>query len=168
MFVAGPVDAEQKVRSRIRRLARRNPEWLAVHGVPVGTDGAEVGPLVIGPGGVFMVEAKAHPGGRVRVSGSAFRVDDVPFPYISTSRHEALRAARCLSAACGFRVDVAGLVVLAGAEDLLVEEPSPGVHVIPDIALKSWLCSREPVLDGPTLAAVQAAAGRGSTWMLPG
>jgi hypothetical protein len=157
-------DGERRIGAQLSRLARRDPRWRYLSAVPAGIYGAHIDHLVIGPGGVYTVDARSHPGSRVSVRGNVFRVDGAAYPYVSNSRHEALRAARCLSAACGFGVDVVGVVALTGAEELAIRDPATDVHIIDDAALRAWFRRREPVLDAPTLAAVYDAARRATTW----
>lgn len=95
---------EEKVAAQIARASRREPGWRALHSIPVGERGADIDHLVIGPGGVFTINAKHHPGARVWVGGEAFFVNGQRHPYVRNSRHEAQRASVLLSAACGFRV----------------------------------------------------------------
>jgi hypothetical protein len=148
----------------LARLGRRGQRWRSLTEIPVGLDGGHIDHLVVGPGGIFTVDARSHPRSRISVRGNVFRVDGVAYPYISASRHEALRAARCLSAACGFPVEVMGLVVVIGAEEIAVEEDPIGVRVLADTALETWLRRREQRIDGPTFAAVYDAARRSTTW----
>ena len=159
-----PFDGERKISTQLARLARRDPRWRYLSAVPAGVYGAHIDHLVVGPGGVYTLDARSHPNSRIWVRGNVFRVDGAAYPYVSNSRHEALRAARCLSAACGFGVEVTGVIAVAGPEEISVREPAPDVHVVEHTALRSWLRGREPVLDAPTLAVVYDAARHASTW----
>lgn len=159
-----PFDGERKISTQLARLVRRDPRWRYLSAVPAGVYGAHIDHLVVGPGGVYTVDARSHPNSQIWVRGNVFRVDGAAYPYVSNSRHEALRAARCLSAACGFGVEVAGVIAVAGPEEFSVREPAADVHVVEHTALRSWLRARGPVLDPPTLAAVYDAARHASTW----
>lgn len=163
-FGSRVMDGEQRVSGQLARLVRRDPRWRCLNAVPAGINGAHIDHLVIGPGGVFTVDVKSHPGSRVWMRGNVFRVDGLAYPYISNSRHDALRASRCLSAACGFRVEVDGLVVLTGAEEIAIRERAADVHVLDHTALRPWVRSRPDVLDAPTVAAIFDAARRSTTW----
>lgn len=121
--VAPPVDrswragsaGEQRVGARLSALTRRDPLWQALHSVPVGSRGSDIDHVVMGPGGVFTLNTKHHRNGRVWVRGDAMLLGGHHQPYVRNSRHEAARASRILSAACGFLVPVRGLVVTVGA-----------------------------------------------------
>jgi hypothetical protein len=57
----------------------------------VGDNGADIDRLVIGPGGVFSLNAKHHPGGKVWVGGNTLMINGHRQPYIRNSRFEAQR-----------------------------------------------------------------------------
>jgi hypothetical protein len=119
---------------------------------------------VIGPGGVYTLNAKHHRGAKIWVAGSTFLVNGQRQPYLRNSRHEAARAVRLLTAACGFPVHVQGVVVPVGAGDLEIKTAPDDVHVVSRRALPGWLRSRPQTLDEPVVAAVFDVARRSTTW----
>ena len=143
-----------------------------LHAIPVGENGADIDHLVIGCGGVYTLNAKHHPGGKVWVAGNTFLVNGQRQPYLRNSRHEAQRASNLLTAACGFPVFAVGVVVPVGADDLTIKKAPDGVHVINRMRLARWLRHRPEVLDEGIVAAVYDAARRSTTWQpartLPG
>jgi hypothetical protein len=145
-------------------LAKKDPRWKFVHAIPVGENGSDIDHLVIGPSGVFSLNAKHHPGARIWVRDNAFRVNGMQQPYIRNSRHEALRAGRYLTAACGFPVAVAGVVVPVGADDVTIKQPPADVFVVNRMALAEWLRRRPPVLEDAAVEAIFEAARRSTTW----
>ena len=90
-------DGEEKVGSQLAKVARRDPRWRVLHAIPVGVRGSDIDHLVIGPGGVFAVNAKHHPGAKVWVGGITVTVDGFRQPYVRNSRYEANRAAKLLA-----------------------------------------------------------------------
>ncbi len=159
-------DGEQAVAAR---LARLGPEWKVLHAVPVGTRGSDIDHVVVGPAGVFTVNAKHHPNASVWVGGNTFMVNGQRQPYIRNSRHEARRAGRLLTAACGFPVAVTGLIAVMGAhEGFTVKEQPPGgdVHVMTRREVDRWLRNRGAgVLRQEQVEAVHDAARRSTTWV---
>jgi hypothetical protein len=147
-----------------RLVTRRDSRWRVLHSVPVGTRGADIDHVVIGPGGVFTVNAKCHPQARIWVGGDTVLVNGARQPYIRNSRHEAERASRRLTAACGFPVPVTGLVVPVNARDVVIKQAPIGVHIVNRRRLGRWLCRRVQVLDAMTVDAIYDAARRSSTW----
>ena len=107
------------VAGQLAKLARKDPRWRYLQAIPVGVNGSDIDHLAIGPGGVFGLNAKHHPGSNVWVGGNTLMINGQRQPYIRNSRHEAQRAGKLLTAACGFHVPVIGMVVPVGADWLL-------------------------------------------------
>jgi hypothetical protein len=157
-------DGEEKIGNLLAKLARKDPRWRFVHAIPVGDRGSDIDHLVIGPAGVFSVNTKHHPRAKIWVGGNTLMVNGVRQPYIRNSRHEAARAAKLLTAACGFPVQVEGLIVTVRAEKVVVKERPEGVHVVERIHLSRWLRRRPGDLGPETLDALFEAARRSTTW----
>ena len=113
---------------------------------------------------MFSLNAKHHPGAVIWIRDNAFKVNGQQQPYIRNSRHEALRAGRYLTAACGFPVAVAGVVVPVGADDVTIKQPPADVFVVNRMALADWLRRRPVVLEDATVEAIFEAARRSTTW----
>lgn len=92
-------DGEQAV---AEQLARTGAQWRILHAVPVGNRGSDIDHVVIGPGGVFTVNAKNHPKAAVWVGGDTMMVNGHRVPYVRNSRFEAKRASRLLADRAGF------------------------------------------------------------------
>jgi hypothetical protein len=85
-------------------------------------------------------------------------------PYIHNSRFEAQRATRLLTAACGFPVSVAGMVVPVGAGDITIKKPAGDVHIVSRMRLVGWLRDRPGVLTNGQIDAVFDVARCATTW----
>lgn len=124
--------------------------WKVLNDVPVGTHGGLIDHMVIGPGGVFTVTDRHHPGARVWAHGEAVTVDGELSPYVRNARFAAKRAARALTQATGRTVETTGLVVLAAREQSVAvrQQPRDGSVVLlrrQDVA--AWFEQRADVLD---------------------
>lgn len=75
-------DGEEKVAARLAKLAKKDPRWTFLHAIPVGENGSDIDHLVVGPGGVFTLNSKHHPGARIWIRGNAFRVNGTQVPYV--------------------------------------------------------------------------------------
>jgi hypothetical protein len=157
-------DGEEKVGRVLARHVQQEPGWRVLHSVPVGSRGSDIDHLVIGPGGVFSLNTKHHPRARVWVGGDTLLINGVRQPYLRNSRHESERASRLLSAACGFPVEVTGVVVPVNAADVVIKTPPVGVHVVNRRRLGRWLRRRVPTLDSSSVEAIYQAARRPTTW----
>lgn len=157
-------DGEQKVAGQLAKLAKKDPRWHYLHAIPVGVHGSDIDHLVIGPGGVFSLNAKHHPGSNVWVGGNTLMINGQRQPYIRNSRHEAQRASKLLTKACAFLVPVTGMVVPVGANNVTIKTPPEDVHVVNRMALSRWLRARPEVLSVEHVDAVYGAARRSTTW----
>jgi hypothetical protein len=157
-------DGEELVAAQLQRLVKKDPRWRFLHAIPVGTKGSDIDHVVVGPGGVFTLNAKHHRGGSVWVRRDTFMVNGQRFPYIRNSRHEASRASRLLTQACGFAVHARGVVVPVGADHLSVKDPPVDVAIVNRMALRDWLRRRPVILTDDQVACAFEAARRSTTW----
>jgi hypothetical protein len=157
-------DGEEKVAAQLAKLARKDPRWRYLHAIPIGENGADIDHFVVGPGGVFSLNAKHHPGSKVWVGGNTLMINGQRQPYIRNSRFEAQRAARLLTAACGFPVPVTGMVVPVGADDITIKSPPDDVHIVNRMRLVGWLRARPAIFTDEQIDAIFEAARKTSTW----
>ena len=155
---------EEKVGHQLARLAKKDPRWRVVHAIPAGNRGSDIDHLVIGPGGVFTVNAKHQPGASVWVGGDTSMVNGQRQPYIRNSRHEAARASRLLSAACGSPVAAHAVVVPVRAKNVTVRTKPDGVDVVPLSKLARWFRRRPATLDATTIQTVYDSGRWSTTW----
>ena len=153
-------DGEESV---ARELARLGDGWLTLHSVPVGRNGADIDHVLIGPGGVFTINAKNHSGARVWVGGDTVMIGQTRGPYVRNARFEAARAGRLLSAAVGQQVNVMGIVAMM-CDDITIKRPPGDVLVIGSRRLRKWLGGLGPSLTGDQVDAVFDRARRSTTW----
>lgn len=156
---------EQTVGARLEKL--RPLGWQVLHAVPVGTRGSDIDHVVIGWGGVYTLNTKTHPGGRVWVGEHAVRVSGQPTPYLRNSRHEAERASRLLSSAVGYPVPVrAALVFLTGSlvPNVTIKAKPADVAIYDRMDIPGVFKRAPRRLDAQQAAAIYEAARRCTTW----
>ncbi len=149
------------------QLARLGPQWHLLHAVRVGDRGSDIDHVVIGPGGVFTVNAKNHPHANVWVGGDTFMVNGQRLPYVRNSRFEARRAARMLTEHVGFPVDATGVIAVMGAHKGLTikAQPEDGKVVVTQRKrIRQLLLKRPPTLTAPEIDAIYEVARRSTTW----
>lgn len=155
-------DGEEAVAAQLAKLGAR---WRVLHAVPVGARGSDIDHLVIGPGGVFTLNAKHHPDASVWVRGDTFKVNGQNQPYVRNSRFEAERAARLLSAATDVRITAMGVIVVYGAtRGFTVKEQPEDVRVVARRQVARWLRRLPPALTGEQVEAMYEQARRSTTW----
>jgi hypothetical protein len=157
-------EAELEIAGMLQGLDGR---WRVLHAVPVGDRGSEVDYVVVGPAGVFTINTKHHPDAKVWVGGDTFKVNGHNQRYVRTSRHEAARAAKLLSARAGFDVDVRGIIAVVGAgHGLMVKEQPPDglVTVVTAPLLVKHLLTFANVLGTPSRDRIYNVARHLATW----
>ncbi|MEW2163537.1 nuclease-related domain-containing protein [Streptomyces sp. NPDC007084] len=118
---------ERRVGAELDRLRRHG--WHVLHSIPLPGE-ADLDHLLIGPGGVFSVNAKDHPGKSVHVGDDMVKIDEADLrPYARESRSEAERVQRVLSHYCGHPVPVEPVLVFVGVTDLEVAATQLKVRV---------------------------------------
>ncbi len=142
-------------------------EWTVLHSIPVAATGSGratmIDHLVIGPGGVFAINAKNHAGSRIWVNDRTFLVDGRNKDHLHAALREMTRASRLLSEAVGARVDVTPVVVVANPQSITLGVATPLVHVLSSSGLYRFL-HRRRVLSPADIARLSAAAADFSTW----
>lgn len=137
--------------------------WHAIHSVPVGERNSDIDHVVIGPGGVFTLNTKNHPGGKVWVAENALLVNGRKTQYLRNSRFEATRAAKLLTAGCGFQVEVLAVLVFVGV-DITVKARPADVRIVYREGLARWLKKLPSVLAADRVEAIFEVARRDVTW----
>jgi hypothetical protein len=154
---------EESLAAELRRIARPG-QWRYLHSVPVGSRGSDIDHVLIGPAGVFTINTKNHRGSNIWVGGNTFMVNGTRQHYIRNSRHEALRAGRLLSQACGFPVAARGVIAVVDPRSLTLKERPADVEVTTRVQLSRWLARQPQVLDPNQVDDIFRVARRSSTW----
>jgi len=155
-------EGEEEVGWQLRKLG---DGWRVIHGVPVGTNDADIDHVVFGPPGVFTLNTKNHIGGRVTVNSKAIYVNGTFQPYLAKSRAEGKRATKLLTASCGYEVTAQPLIVIM-ANELKIKNLTEGVHVVGRKQITRWLLNQSPTLLPEEVEAIYRIACRRSTWVL--
>jgi hypothetical protein len=157
-------DGEQAVADE---LANLGPPWRVLHAVRVGEKGSDIDHVVIGPGGVFTVNAKNHPDKSIWAGGDTFLVNGRQVPYVRNSRHEARRAAGRLTEQAGFPVEATGVIAVMGAHKgfTVKKQPEDGaVVVVQRRHITRFLLRVPPRLTARQIDAIYEVARRSTTW----
>lgn len=157
-------DGEEAVAAQLLALG---PAWRVLHAVRVGERGSDIDYVVVGPPGIFTINAKHHPNASIWVGGDTFTVNGQRVPYIRNSRHEARRAARLLTEHAGFPVTAAGVIAVMGAQKgfKIRAQPEDGaVVVVTRRRVSHHLLSQPHRLSPREVDAVYDIAPRSTTW----
>jgi hypothetical protein len=159
---------EETIGARLEKLRKHG--WHVLHAVPVGDRGSDIDHVVIGPGGVWTLNTKTHPGKSVWVGKHQVRVAGHKTDYLRNSRHEAERATRLLTEACGFPVFVkAALVFLTGTliPDVTIKQAPEDVGVLDRMDIPGAFRRTKGRLTDEQVAAIFEQARRSTTWQTP-
>ncbi|WP_313545901.1 nuclease-related domain-containing protein [Leifsonia aquatica] len=145
------------------RLAHLPGGWRVFHALPIGNGEADLDHLVVGPGGVFVVNTKHHRGARVWVADRALLVNGAKTAYLRNADLETSRV-RGLLTATGIEAPVRAVVAILGAKELRVRAHPRAVDVVRGEALARWLVRHPAILDAETVEAVTRLVDAPGTW----
>lgn len=158
-------DGEETVGARLEKLTDRG--WYVLHSVPVGKGKSDIDHVLIGPGGVYTINTKKHPGKSVWVGRHAVLVDGHKTDYLRNSRFEAERASRLLAERLGYAVPVAAvLVILTGTliPSITYKQQPDDVHVLDWMDVPRVFKRAQQRLTPDEVARIYAVARRSTTW----
>jgi hypothetical protein len=161
-------DGEEAVGARLDRLTKHG--CRVIHSIPLrpGDHAPDIDHLVITRGGVYAVNTKRHPGGKVWVGEKAILVSGQRTDYLRKSRWEADRVRRTLLSHLGLEVPVrAVLVFLTGTV-----VPQVTIKQMPDVLVLDRMdipgaFKRAPERMSPEMIErVYEIARRSTTWTI--
>lgn len=147
-----------------RRLDEMGGEWVAIHGVPIGSRGADIDHLVIGPSGVYSINTKRHADARVFAGGGSIRINGQPTQYVRNSQYEADRVAAKLSAVVRYTVEVTPVIALVDVAEVTYGKKEPVVALLTSSRLASWLQRNRRTLSSTQIRELSEVAARSTTW----
>jgi hypothetical protein len=154
-------DGERRVAEILRGLPE--PAWHVLHDLQIGSRGANLDHLVVGPGGVFTINTK-NVAGSVWVAERKLLINgNSRSEYLPKAVREAARVAERLTAAVGRPVTVAPTIVFV--ENRIAIKAMPhDVTVLHAQQLVSWLLARPVSLAFPDVTMIARAASQPMTW----
>lgn len=154
---------EEEVGRHLDALPR---PWAVVHDLTIGSRGANLDHLVLGPPRVFTLNTK-HLSGDVTVYGRALFVGGQKTAYLPRAVEEAAKVREALGRATGIDALVWPVLVFHGCRVRIKETPTD-VTVLTTEQLQSWFTSmRDRNLSPAGLMTLQTAARSPSTWPTP-
>lgn len=152
---------EQVVGAELGRLARHG--WRVIHSIELSPNN-DMDHLLIGPGGVFTINTKRHPGKTVWVGDDMARINHgPPRPHPRNSRAEAERAHRTLRRHCAFPFEVHPVLVYVDTEPPRVAPTQRTVRVYQPRQLSS-LAPLTGTLTPDQIAHLHTIARHPHTW----
>lgn len=149
-----------------RILSELGPEWFVRHSVPIGAGTKDVDHLVIGPGGVFVINTKHHAGATVWVVDYALGINNSKTRHLADGRRDGADVAKRLSSKAGFPVSVRPVVALVNPQSV-TDKRAPynrPVAVLDARKLVAWLKAQPQQLGDTKLSLLKLAAEEPETW----
>jgi hypothetical protein len=151
-------DGEERVAQSLSRLPK---SWYVFHDLNIGSRGANLDHLVIGPGGVFVLNTK-NLTGNLWVAQRAILHNGQRTDFLRAAKREALIAGERLGRAVG---PVSALPVLViFADKIKIKAPPDGVSVVEGATVRRWLERQRSVLAPDQTREIAKAADDPSTW----
>lgn len=158
-------DGEETIGAKLEKLTKRG--WHVLHSVPIGSRGSDIDHLLIGPGGVWTINTKNHPGKQISVTKRTVFVDGHSQSYIRNSEFEADRVRSLLSAKLGWEPFVkSAIVFLTGTlvPDVTIKSPPEKVLILDRMDVPMFFKRSTGWLTEEQVATVFDTARRQSTW----
>lgn len=146
-----------------RVLATLPAGWTAFHALPVGTRDSDIDHVVVGPGGVFVINTKHHSNKPVWIAGGTFMVSGHALPHLRNSAFDADRVEKLL-AARGLCASVVPMIVLVDPKSITIKRAPRRVEVVDARRLTRWLAKRPVVLSHEAVRDVVAVLDDPSSW----
>jgi hypothetical protein len=133
-----------------------SPPWYVFHDIPIGRRGANIDHLVVGPGGVFTINAK-NLSGKVCVTERTFRHNGYRTDYLPKAHREGER----VSAILGVAVRP---VIAVICNEFTVKVNPADVDVVARGKLHQWLDGHPARLSPQDAFAIARLADDPATW----
>lgn len=143
-------------------LGRLPEGWHLFNDIPVGERGANIDHVIVGPAGVFTVNAK-NLTGKVWVGPRTLLHNGHRTDYLPKASAEARRASRMLSAAVGWPVEVRGALAIV-ADDWTIKQRPTDVYVGTPRGVRGWLQDQQACLALQDVIDIAGAAAKLATW----
>lgn len=158
------IDPDALLAAELVRLSGLDPRWGFLQTVRVAGQATELDHWAIGPGGVFLLNAKHLPGSRLHVAGDRFLVDGHDQPYVSQIRGEARRSADQFSLSTRWDIGVTGVIVPVNDRRLVIEHFPDDVAVVDQLDVANWLVNRPEQFGKRQIMAAFGAARDTAIW----
>lgn len=157
-------DADELLAQELLRLAALDPRWGFLQLTRSNSGLSALQHMVVGPGGVYLLNAKNHPGAKLFVEGDTFLVNGHDRPYVSFSRVQASTARTLLSRDSGLDLGVTGIIVPVKDRRLTIQQAPDDVEVIERNGLAEWLLNQPEELNEHEVVKGFTVAREATSW----
>lgn len=159
-------EGEERVAATLTRCLDAS-RWAVIHDLTIGSRGANLDHLAIGPGGVFVLNTK-NLTGTLKVHERVIYQNGHRTTFVPSLLREVRTVQQRLSVAAGREVSVRGLLVLTGTCTVHVAQRPSDLTVLRDAELSGWF-GRLPAdrLPPAEVLRLERAARDPDTWVPP-
>lgn len=160
------VRGEQEVGRALYNATLRTRGWLVLHGITRNARGTDVDHLLIGPGGIFSINAKFHEGKKVWLSEHAIWVGGKATHHLRDARSEAKKVKEVLDAAYPSPREVTPVVVIAGSSSFSRGKKVPSDVVVRHVSeIGDWVAGMEEKIRPWEVEQLYGVARWERTWL---
>ncbi|MBG6212104.1 hypothetical protein RCH23_000018 [Cryobacterium sp. CAN_C3] len=138
-----------------------------LHALPIGTKGADIDHLVVGPGGIVTINTKNHAGKPIWVAGQTLMVSGQKQPYIRNAVFEAIRVTKLLRERMPQLPEAHPAIALVNPKSLTFKKRPGCVKVLDATNLRRWLIKLPIILTPTDLLELVAIIDNPGTWSPP-
>lgn len=161
------VRGEQQV-GRALDNATRIRGWFVLHGITRNARGTDVDHLLIGPGGIFSINAKFHEGKKVWLGEHAIWVGGKAQHHLRDARSEAKKVKQLLDAAYPSPHEVTPVVIIAGSSSFSRAKKVPSDVVVRHVSeIADWVVGMEEKIRPWEVEQLYGVARWERTWLRP-
>ena len=145
-------------------LAELPPGWAVFHAVPMAGRGQDIGHIVVGPGGVFVISTRHHRGQYAWVGGSVLLVSGQETDYLAGAESEAEWVTTLIRGRMPLREPARGVIALVGPRHIAIRRGPRRVTVLDARTLRGWLLAVPEVLSAADAREVVALLDDPAVW----
>ena len=149
-------------------LARLPEGYSVYHSLPIRNTAFWIDHLVVGPGGIFSLNAKTHWDRDLDGSLRSIPVDNHAMPYLRDVRFESAQVTTLLAGAMPVDAVIHPVIVLVNPRKILLARQPVSVTVIDARRLRRWLVAHAPVLSAGEQAALTEVIDDPMVWRTSG
>ncbi len=159
-------EGEEAIGAELDKMAKRG--WRTLHSIPTGEE-SDIDHLLIGPGGVILVNSKHHPGAKVKVTRGGIYVNGGQTTHVLQMRNQVKAATKKLSKALGRPVAIQGCIAIHNggvtAPDVKSSHRFEDVWVVTRWNIGNVLRRLDDVLTDAEIEEIYNVARRSTTWV---
>jgi hypothetical protein len=162
------VRGEQQVGRALENAIFHTRGWFLLHGITRNARGTDVDHLLIGPGGIFSLNAKFHEGKKVWLSEHVIGVGGKATHHLRDARSEAKKVKELLDAAYPSPREVTPVVVIAGSSSFSRGKKVPSDVVVRHVSeIADWVAGMEEKIRPWEVEQLYSVARWERTWLQP-